>query len=82
MSTEPDRLRTPLTTGFALVAFAANSLLCRLALGETTIDAASFTTIRLASGAAALSAISRGRLPPPASIPMRRLDACMFPAHV
>jgi drug/metabolite transporter (DMT)-like permease len=38
----------------ALVAFAANSLLCRLALGAGTIDAATFTTIRLASGAALL----------------------------
>jgi drug/metabolite transporter (DMT)-like permease len=38
-------------TSFALIAFAANSVLCRLALGEATIDAASFTTIRLVSGA-------------------------------
>ena len=60
MSTEMDRFRTPLYTGFALVAFAANSLLCRLALGESAIDAASFTTIRLASGAATLSVIAAG----------------------
>ena len=38
----------------ALVAFAANSVLCRLALGQSDIDAASFSTIRLGSGAAAL----------------------------
>lgn len=38
----------------ALVAFAANSVLCRLALGQSDIDAASFSSIRLASGAAAL----------------------------
>ena len=66
MSTEMDRFRTPLYTGFALVAFAANSLLCRLALGESAIDAASFTTIRLASGAATLSVIAarlRARAP-------------------
>jgi drug/metabolite transporter (DMT)-like permease len=37
-----------------MVAFAANSVLCRLALGHAAIDAASFTTIRLASGAVAL----------------------------
>lgn len=37
-------------TTFALLAFAANSVLCRLALGENTIDAASFTIIRLLSG--------------------------------
>ena len=41
-------------TSFALIAFAANSVLCRLALGEATIDAASFTTIRLVSGALVL----------------------------
>lgn len=44
-----------------MVAFAANSVLCRLALGANTIDAASFTTIRLLSGAALLLPIaSRG----------------------
>jgi len=48
------RLRTAVYTGFALIAFAANSVLCRLALGETAIDAASFTTIRLVSGALVL----------------------------
>ncbi|MFA7555670.1 MAG: DMT family transporter [Spongiibacteraceae bacterium] len=37
-------------TIFALLAFAGNSVLCRFALGENTIDAASFTAIRLASG--------------------------------
>ena len=37
-------------TIFALLAFAGNSVLCRLALGENTIDAASFTIIRLLSG--------------------------------
>lgn len=42
--------RTAVYTAFALIAFAANSVLCRLALGETAIDAASFTTIRLVSG--------------------------------
>ncbi|MDP3004680.1 DMT family transporter [Methylotenera sp.] len=38
-------------TILALVAFAANSLLCRLALSQPSIDAASFSLIRLASGA-------------------------------
>lgn len=37
-------------TIFALLAFAGNSVLCRFALGEKTIDAASFTAIRLLSG--------------------------------
>ncbi len=41
-------------TSLAMLAFAANSLLCRVALDRTTIDAASFTAIRLLSGAAML----------------------------
>ncbi|MCZ6600676.1 MAG: DMT family transporter [Acidobacteria bacterium] len=41
-------------TTVALTAFAANSLLCRMALGEGAMDAASFSTVRLASGAAML----------------------------
>jgi len=41
-------------TLLAMIAFAANSLLCRLALKNTGIDAASFTSIRIASGALAL----------------------------
>ncbi len=45
-------------TVFALVAFAFNSILCRLALGSEVIDAASFTLVRLISGAVALVAIS------------------------
>lgn len=45
----------------ALVAFASNSLLTRLALGAHQIDAATFTTIRLMSGAVVLSAAVRIR---------------------
>jgi drug/metabolite transporter (DMT)-like permease len=37
-----------------MIAFAGNSLICRLALTQTTIDAASFTFIRLLSGAVVL----------------------------
>jgi drug/metabolite transporter (DMT)-like permease len=47
-------LRAILLTTGALVAFAANSVLCRLALGAMAIDPAAFTAIRLVSGAAAL----------------------------
>jgi len=47
-----------LYTSFALIAFALNSILCRFALGTEVIDAASFTTIRLLSGAVTLIAIS------------------------
>lgn len=45
----------------ALLAFAGNSLLCRLALKNTTIDAATFTTVRLVSGAVTLWCIVRLR---------------------
>ena len=46
--------RTIIFTVLALIAFAANSVLCRLALGDRTIDASSFTVIRLLSGAIVL----------------------------
>ena len=45
------------TTGLTvlvLVAFAANSLLCRLALAEPNIDPASYTAVRLITGAVTL----------------------------
>ncbi|MGI4950821.1 MAG: EamA family transporter [Janthinobacterium lividum] len=45
----------------ALAAFAGNSLLCRMALRTTVIDPASFTAIRLLSGALALCAIILAR---------------------
>lgn len=41
---------TPILTIFALLAFAANSVFCRLALGGEQIDAGSFAVIRLLSG--------------------------------
>ena len=47
----------PYTT-FALVAFAFNSILCRLALRGEEADAAGFTAVRLVSGAVALIVIS------------------------
>lgn len=45
-------------TGLTMIAFAANSVLCRLALKEAHIDPASFTWIRLVSGAFTLLLIS------------------------
>jgi drug/metabolite transporter (DMT)-like permease len=48
-------------TLLAMIAFAANSLLCRAALKHSGIDAASFTSIRILSGAAALGLIVRIR---------------------
>ncbi len=60
-------LRVAGLTVLALVAFAGNSVLCRLALADSSIDAASFTTVRLVSGALALliilTATSRGTRP-------------------
>lgn len=47
-------MRTVLLTALAMIAFAANSILCRIALGNGLIDAASFTSIRLGSGAVML----------------------------
>lgn len=55
---------TFLLTGATLLCFAANSLLARAALGAGLLDAATFTSVRLASGAAALALLSRlGRGP-------------------
>lgn len=57
--------RAALLTTLAMLAFAGNSLFCRLALRDTEIDAASFTAIRLASGALVLAALLllRGKRP-------------------
>jgi drug/metabolite transporter (DMT)-like permease len=49
--------RTLFLTTLAMICFAGNSLLCRLALNNTAIDAASFTAVRMVSGALALWAI-------------------------
>ena len=60
------RSRIFVLTLLAMVAFAGNSLLCRAALLGGRIDAASFTTIRVVSGALALWLIVRaqhGRAP-------------------
>ena len=51
-------MKTFLYTAFALVAFAFNSILCRLALRGDEIDAASFTSVRLTSGAVTLIVLS------------------------
>ena len=46
--------RLVLLVALTMVAFAGNSVLCRLALAHTRIDAASFTLLRLLSGALVL----------------------------
>ncbi|MDQ6681382.1 MAG: DMT family transporter [Pseudomonadota bacterium] len=58
------RQRVFVLTLLAMLAFAGNSLLCRMALLHTAIDAASFTSIRIVSGAIALGLIVRLRSEP------------------
>ena len=70
--------RLILITTLAMLAFAANSLLCRVALRDTTIDAASFTAIRLASGAAVLALIVRARHGRPMEAGSWAAAACLF----
>jgi drug/metabolite transporter (DMT)-like permease len=50
--------RTWLLTAVTMTAFATNSVLCRMALGAHVVDAASFTAMRLGSGAVALAMLS------------------------
>lgn len=50
--------RTFVTTLLALVGFAGNSLLCRLALADRAIDPATFPALRLASGCLVLSVVA------------------------
>lgn len=50
--------RTALLTALALAAFAANSILCRQALGARLMDPASFTGVRLGTGALAMWAVA------------------------
>jgi len=51
--------RISLLTVLSLLAFAGNSVLCRIALKETEIDAATFTSVRLISGALVLWLVSK-----------------------
>ena len=48
-------------TLLAMIAFASNSLLCRAALKESSIDPATFTFVRIFSGAVALWLVMRVR---------------------
>ena len=57
----PPGLQAIVLTAAAMLAFAANSLLCRLALQQRGIDPASFASIRLVSGAITLAVIVRLR---------------------
>jgi drug/metabolite transporter (DMT)-like permease len=53
------RLRLVVLTTFTMFAFAGNSVLCRLALKQTAIDAATFTSVRLLSAVLMLSLLMR-----------------------
>jgi drug/metabolite transporter (DMT)-like permease len=53
--------RVFILTLLAMIAFAGNSLLCRAALKQTSTDAASFTFVRIFSGAVALWLIMKMR---------------------
>jgi hypothetical protein len=46
--------RVFILTLLAMIAFASNSLLCRAALKESSLDPATFTLVRIFSGAGAL----------------------------
>ncbi len=76
-------LRTIVLTAAAMVAFAANSILCRLALAQGGIDPASFGSLRLVSGALTLALVLRLRSRPVA-LPARVdwLAAAMLFAYV
>lgn len=69
-------------TAAAMFAFAANSLLCRLALAHGGIDPASFGAIRVASGALALVLIVRGRAGHATSVRGDWTSAAMLFAYV
>lgn len=66
--------RIVLLTLLALLAFAGNSLLCRAALAHSNIDAASFTTIRLLSGAITLWLLLVLQQPSAAAMPRPKGD--------
>jgi drug/metabolite transporter (DMT)-like permease len=62
-------VRTAWLTLAALIGFAANSLLCRAALAPRLVDAASFTSIRIVSGALMLLLLVRAARDPHESVP-------------
>jgi drug/metabolite transporter (DMT)-like permease len=53
-------IRAAAYTSAAMLAFAGNSIICRMALADEAIDPASFTALRLVSGAVALLLIVAG----------------------
>ena len=78
----PSILQTIALTAVAMLAFAANSLLCRLALQRQGIDPASFGSIRLVSGAITLLLVVQLRSRPPSAARADWLAAAMLFAYV
>ncbi len=72
------RANTLILTAAAMVAFAANSVLCRLALGAGLIDAASFATVRTVSGALMLTGILLLRRRPVTATPNWRSVLALY----
>ncbi len=83
MSSALGGLNLFLLTVITMIAFAANSLLCRYALGSDLIDAASFSALRLIAGAAFLMCLvyikdPRFKLSKPRIVPALALLAYML----
>ena len=83
------KIGTIALTGLAMAAFAANSVLCRVALSQAAIDPATFTLVRLASGTCALCLILSLRRKPeqpggswPASVALFAYAAAFSFAYV
>ena len=83
------KIGTIALTGLAMAAFTANSVLCRLALSHAAIDPATFTLVRLASGACVLCLILSLRRKPeqpggswPASVALFAYAAAFSFAYV
>jgi drug/metabolite transporter (DMT)-like permease len=70
--------RTALLTLTALAAFASNSILGRIALREGSIDPATFSTVRLVSGAIVLAALVFARRDPRGDLGGSWLSAAML----
>ena len=73
-------IRTIALTSVAMLCFAANSLLCRLALAPKLIDPATFTSVRVLSAAAVLTVcvlVGQGRLPRRAYANVRSIAALL-----
>ncbi len=74
----PSPRRTVALTALTMVAFASNSILCRLALQTRAIDPASFTLVRILAGAVALLVIVRMVNPAARVVSLRRWTGAAF----